>query len=81
MVDQRFEQYRGAGFVDRRVALDRIHRLTDADFRSEMDDAIDALQRTRHDVPVADIADDEFCVIRKIIGPLAITVDLLNQAI
>jgi hypothetical protein len=46
-----------------------------------MDDAVDALQRTRNDIPVADIADDEFGIFRKIVGPLAISVDLLDQVI
>ena len=81
MIDQCFEQHRRPGFVDGRVALDRVHRLTDADLRGEVDNAVDLLQRARDDVFVADVADDQLCLIRKVFGAIAIAVNLLDQAV
>jgi hypothetical protein len=46
-----------------------------------MDDAVHTLEGTRDNVPVADIADDQLGVFGKIIWPLAIAVDLLDQAV
>src|SRR3954447_15033620 len=81
MIDQRLEQHRGAGFVNRSVALDRVHRLPHADLGRQMDDAVDVLQRTGDDVLVADVADDEFRVLGKVLWPITIAVDLLDQAV
>ena len=70
-----------AGLVDRGVALDRVHRLADADFGGEMDHAVDTLQRARDDVLVADVADDQLGVVGQVLGPLAVAVNLLDQAV
>src|SRR5947209_9007868 len=81
MVDQGFEQDRRAGLVDRRVALDGVHRLADADLGGEMDHAVGAFQRASDHVLVADIAADQLGVVGEIVGTLAIAVDLLDQAV
>jgi hypothetical protein len=46
-----------------------------------MDDAVDAIERAGDDVFVANIADDQFGIVGEIVGPLAIAVDLLDQAV
>ena len=81
MIDQRFEKNCGASLVDRGVALDSVHRLADADFGGEMNDAVDTLQRARDDVLVADVADDQLGVVGKSSRPFAVAVHLLDQAV
>src|SRR5438270_14101714 len=81
MVDQRLEQHRRSGFVDRGIALDRVHRLADADLGGEVYHGVDALQRMGNHVLVANVSDDELGVAGKVLGPLTIAVDLLDQAV
>src|SRR4051794_37045323 len=81
MIDQRLEQHGGAGLVDRRVAFDCVHRLTDADFGREMDGAVDAFKRAGDDILVADVADDQFGTAREVFGTVPVAVNLLDQAV
>jgi len=55
--------------------------LADTDFRGEMDDAVDVLEAAPDHIFVADVADDQFGVGRKVLGAFTITVNLLDQAV
>jgi len=55
--------------------------LTDADFGGEVDDAVDARQRVGNHVLVANVADDEFGIGRKVVRALSVAVNLLDQAV
>jgi len=70
IVDQRFEQDRGARLVNRSVPLDGIHRLADTHFGGEVDDAVYVFHGPLNDVLVADVSDDQIGVLRKIAWPL-----------
>src|SRR5207253_1007257 len=61
--------------------FDGVHRLAHADFRGEMHDAVDALERVCHDVLVADVADDQLGVVGQVERPFSIPMHLLDQAI
>jgi hypothetical protein len=55
--------------------------LPDPDFRGEVDDAVDALQAVGDHVLVANVADDQLGVGRKVLGTFAVSVDLLDETI
>jgi hypothetical protein len=55
--------------------------LANTDFRSQVDDAVDALERAGDDILVSNIANNEFGLGAKILRPSAVTVDLLDQAV
>jgi hypothetical protein len=61
--------------------LDGIHRLADPDLGREVDDAVDAAERTGNHVPVADVACYELGLAWKVLGTIAVAVDLLDQAV
>jgi hypothetical protein len=81
LVDQFFEQNGGADIVDRGVALHCVHRLADPDFGGEVDHAAHALERLGDGVAVADVGADQLDIVGKILGPFAVPVDLLDQAV
>jgi hypothetical protein len=53
----------------------------DADLGREVDDAVDSLHCLGDGVAVANVGADQFHLLRKILRPLAIPMDLLDQAI
>jgi hypothetical protein len=55
--------------------------LADADFGGQVYHRIDASERTRDDVLVADVANNELRIFGQVFGPLKVAVHLLDQAI
>jgi hypothetical protein len=55
--------------------------LADADFRGEVDDAVDSDQRLGDDIAIANVASEELDPRLQRAGRAAITVDLLDEAV
>ncbi len=62
--------------VHGRVALDLVHRLADTDRGSEVDDALDAVERRGDGVVVAHVGDDQLDLRVEVCGALASRVHL-----
>ena len=69
MLAERFPQNRRAEIVDAGVLGDLVHALADADQRDEVNHCVDAVERARERVGIADVADDQFNVGGQVIGP------------
>ncbi len=59
MLAQRLQQYGGAAIIDRRVAGDLVHALSDSHQSGEVKNCIDALQGAGDVVLVANVSDDQ----------------------
>ena len=70
-LDRLLQHHRRADGVDRRVALDLVHRLAHADGRGEVHDGVDTVECAPDRFMVADISDLQLDLAVEVIGPLA----------
>jgi hypothetical protein len=81
-LEQRLQQSSGAELVDRDVALDLVHALTDADHGRQVQHGVDSAQRALERRAVTDVATDELDFRREVGGrPRERSVDLQGAVI
>jgi hypothetical protein len=75
-----FEQHGRAEGVGVHVTADLVHRLADADLRRLMEDRVDAVDGTRHEIGVGDVAVQELDAVGNVLGAARV-VDLGDEAV
>jgi hypothetical protein len=78
-LDHFLEQDGDAERIDRRVALDLVHRLADANSRSQMNHRLDVVQRTAYGGAVANVANDKLDLGIEVGGTFAFGMDLRSR--
>ena len=63
MFQHRFQQDSGAQIVGADIPGDLVHRLADSNLRSQVHDAVDALQCPRDGAGIAHITDDQLSIV------------------
>ena len=80
MVDEPLEHHCGAEIIGGSVALDLVHRLADADFGGEVNDAVGAPEGRGDRLSVTHVAPDELDLRIEELRAISRAVNLLNKS-